>query len=118
MTSREDTRRPSWWKLLREVPAGARLLAAQLRRHKRRRPAGRGRAVIVVPAFLAHDFVTRPLRRALRARGHRVWGWGQGFNMGARREKFAGLVERIDRLSEATGGKLVLIGWSRRSLRA
>jgi dienelactone hydrolase len=98
--------------LLLEAPAGARLLAAQLQTYPRERAAGSGRAILVVPAFLAHDFVTRPLRRALRAGGHRAWGWGQGFNMGARRRKFAALLKRIDKLSDATGDRLVLIGWS------
>lgn len=112
MTRSANTRRPTWSKLLREAPAGLRLLAAQLRAYPRERAAGSGRAIVVIPAFLAHDFVTRPLRRALGARGHRVWGWGQGFNMGARRGKFAALLKRIDRLSDATGEKLVLIGWS------
>ncbi len=107
-----DTRRPSWGKLLREGPAAARLFAAQLRRHPRCRTPGPKRAVIVVPAFLAADFVTLPLRRALRAAGHRSWGWGQGINVGARRAKLAGLIGRIDHLADATGGKLVLIGWS------
>jgi alpha/beta hydrolase fold len=72
----------------------------------------RNRAVIVVPAFLAPDFLTLPLRRALQASGHRTWGWGQGFNMGARRQKFAALLRRIDHLADATGEKLVLVGWS------
>jgi len=111
-TRSTDTRRPPWRKLLREGPAAIRLLAAQLRRPPRRRAPGPKRAVIVIPAFLAADFVTLPLRRALRAAGHRTWGWGQGVNIGARRAKFAGLLERIDRLADATGEKLVLVGWS------
>jgi hypothetical protein len=32
--------------------------------------------------------------------------------MGARRRKFAALLHRVDHLTEATGEKLVLIGWS------
>jgi predicted esterase YcpF (UPF0227 family) len=32
--------------------------------------------------------------------------------MGARKRKLEGLVDRIDRLADATGEKLVLIGWS------
>ena len=112
MTGSLDARRPSWAKLLREGPAALRLVAAQLRRYPRTRSPGAKRAIIVVPGFLTPDLATQPLRRALRADGHRTWGWGQGFNMGARRHKLEGLVDRIDRLADATGGKLVLIGWS------
>lgn len=112
MAKSSDARRPSWAKLLREAPAAVRLLAAQFRRYPRNRLAGEKHSVIVVPGFLAADFVTLPLRRALRAAGHRTWGWGQGFNMGARRAKLDRLLARIDRLAEATGERLVLIGWS------
>jgi len=38
MTNSTDSRRPSWTELLREVPAAARLLAAQLHAHPRIRP--------------------------------------------------------------------------------
>ncbi|MCH8617454.1 alpha/beta hydrolase [Sphingomonas sp. SM33] len=68
--------------------------------------------MIVISGFLTPDAATLPLRRALRAAGHRTWGWGQGFNVGARRRKFEGLINRIDHLAEATGERLVLIGWS------
>ena len=112
MANSSDARRPSWRKLLLEVPAAARLLAAQFRRPARQRAPGPKRSVIVIPAFLASDFVTGPLRRSLRARGHRTWGWAQGVNIGARRRKFAGLLQSIDRLAAATDEKLVLIGWS------
>ena len=112
MSNSRDSRRPSWPKLLREGPAAVRLLAAQFRRHPRaRRPGGR-LPVIVVPGFLAPDFVTLPLRRALGAAGHRTWGWGQGINTGARRRKFERLLERIDRIAWATDQRIVLIGWS------
>jgi pimeloyl-ACP methyl ester carboxylesterase len=112
MSRSPDTRRPSWAKLLREGPAAVRLLAAQLRRVPRKRTPGPKSAIIVIPAFLAPDFATLPLRRALRGAGHRTWGWGQGINVGARWRKLAGLLDRIDRLAAGTGEKLVLIGWS------
>jgi pimeloyl-ACP methyl ester carboxylesterase len=112
MPRSSNTRRPSWAKLFREGPAGIRLLAAQLRTYSRERREGTRPPVIVVPAFLAPDFVTLPLRRALRAAGHRAWGWGQGFNMGAQRSKLEGLLAQIDRISWATGEKVALVGWS------
>ena len=65
-----------------------------------------------MPAYLAHDLVTSRLRRVLRARGHVAVGWRQGLNSGARRNKFAALLKRIDHLHATRGQKLVLIGWS------
>jgi pimeloyl-ACP methyl ester carboxylesterase len=112
VTRSSDTKQPSWARLLREAPAAASLFAAQFRRPRRTGSRGSERAVIVIPGFLTPDLATLPLRRELRASGHRPWGWGQGFNMGARRSKFDGLLRRIDRLAFETGEKLVLIGWS------
>jgi hypothetical protein len=112
MTRSSNAHRPSWAKLLREAPAGIRLLAAQLRRPPVNCVPGKRSAVIVIPAFLAPDFATRPFRRALAASGHRTWGWGQGINIGAKPAKLAGLLERIDRVASETGEKPVLIGWS------
>ena len=112
MTRSDDTRRPSWRKLLREGPAAVRLLAAQLRRPDVRCERVDGPPVLVIPAFLANDLPTSRLRRTLTACGYPAHGWGQGFNMGARRTKFAGLLERIDAIAAETGRKPVLIGWS------
>src|SRR5215218_8675483 len=111
MARSSDTRRPSWRKLLREAPAGLRLLAAQFRRRPVPREPVRGLPILVIPAFLAPDFVTRPLRRTLAACGHRAYGWRQGINIGARPAKFDGLLQRIDRIGADSGEKLVLIGW-------
>ena len=112
MTLSADTRRPSWGKLLREGPALARLLAAQLRRPHAPCRRVDGPPVLVVPAFLANDLPTRRLRRSLTACGYPAHGWGQGFNMGARRTKLAGLLARIDALAAETGRKPALVGWS------
>jgi len=112
MTNSTDSRRPSWTELLREVPAAARLLAAQLHAHPRIRPVGSQSPVIVIPGLLTPDILTRPIRLALGAGGHRTWGWGQGFNTGAKRRKFAGLLDRLDRVAWATGERVALVGWS------
>ncbi len=67
-TTPPDAKRPSWTKLLAEAPAAARLLAAQVKRPPIVLPhAGRGRPVLVLPAFLANDIPTRLLRRTLEA---------------------------------------------------
>jgi pimeloyl-ACP methyl ester carboxylesterase len=112
MTRSTDTSRPSWPRLLREAPALVPLLAAQLRPWSGVKKARRSFPVVVVPGYLAPDFLTRPLRNALAAAGHRPFGWGQGINSGARGRKLAGLLERIDRIFADEGEKLALVGWS------
>ena len=112
MPASSDTSRPSWAKLLREFPAATRLLAAQLRREPSLARSGTRVPVIVVPGLLTSDVLTRPLRKALGASGHRTWGWGQGFNMGASPRKLEGLLQRIDRIFWATEEKVALVGWS------
>jgi hypothetical protein len=107
-----DDRRPGWGKLLAEGPAGVRLMAAQLRPARVREDVGRGRAVMVLPAFLANDLPTAQLRRTLRACGFTVYGWAQGLNVGARRGKFERLLRRIDIIAAENGGRVALVGWS------
>jgi hypothetical protein len=111
-TTQQDDRRPGWGKLLAEGPAAARLMAAQLRPARVREDVGRGRAVMVIPAFLANDVPTAQLRRTLRACGFAAYGWNQGLNLGARRRKFERLLRRIDIISAETRGRVALIGWS------
>ncbi|HYG29510.1 MAG TPA: alpha/beta hydrolase [Allosphingosinicella sp.] len=113
MPDRPDLRRPSWAQLLMEAPAAARLLAAQLRGPRFGGVRGAGRAVMVIPAFLANDLPTRHLRRTLEHHGFRAFGWEQGLNLGARAGKFARLIERIDAIAAAApDGKVALVGWS------
>jgi pimeloyl-ACP methyl ester carboxylesterase len=108
-----DFRRPSWGKLLMEGPAAIRLMAAQLRGPRFGGVRGAGRAVMVIPAFLANDLPTRHLRRTLEYQGFRAYRWEQGINGGARADKFARLLERIDAIAgEAPDGKVALVGWS------
>jgi hypothetical protein len=95
-----------------EAPAAARLLAAQLRPARVDEQVGRGRAVMVIPAFLANDLPTLQLRRTLRACGFHAYGWNQGINLGARRGKFERLLRRIDIIAAETRGPVALVGWS------
>jgi hypothetical protein len=67
---------------------------------------------MVIPAFLANDVPTSQLRRTLRARGFQPYGWRQGLNLGARREKFERLLRRIDIIVAENGGPVALVGWS------
>ncbi|HEX8193140.1 MAG TPA: alpha/beta fold hydrolase [Allosphingosinicella sp.] len=108
----QDDRRPGWGTLLAEGPAAARLMAAQLRPARLREEVGRGRAVMVIPAFLANDLPTAQLRRTLRACGFIAYGWAQGLNLGARRSKFERLLRRIDIIAAETRGPVALVGWS------
>jgi pimeloyl-ACP methyl ester carboxylesterase len=67
---------------------------------------------MVIPAFLANDVPTSQLRRTLRACGFHPYGWRQGLNLGARREKFERLLRRIDIIVAENGGPVALVGWS------
>jgi pimeloyl-ACP methyl ester carboxylesterase len=71
---------------------------------------GNGEPVMVIPGFLATDFSTKILRQTLRQAGYRAYGWGLGFNLGAR----ADLLDRLDEqlAKRARKGKVTLIGWS------
>ncbi|HEX8482900.1 MAG TPA: alpha/beta hydrolase [Allosphingosinicella sp.] len=112
MKSPGDKRRPGWGELLMEGPAAARLMAAQLGAARVREDVGRGRGVLVIPAFLANDVPTTQLRRTLRACGFQPYGWRQGLNLGARRDKFERLLRRIDIIAAETRGPVALVGWS------
>lgn len=71
-----------------------------------------GQVILVIPGLLAADWMTRPLRRVLAARGHDVHGWGLGTNLGLR----PGLLEKIEQLVAALarqrGRAITLVGWS------
>jgi alpha-beta hydrolase superfamily lysophospholipase len=66
--------------------------------------------VLVIPGFLASDYSTVILRRALERAGYRAYGWGLGLNLGARRD----LLDRIEAQLERAHrrGKVTLVGWS------
>lgn len=71
---------------------------------------GKGRPVIVIPGFLASDHSTNVLRRALRDSGYRAYGWGLGFNLGARSDLLDRMETQLHRA--ARRGPVTLIGWS------
>jgi hypothetical protein len=109
----DDRRRPSWGKLLAEFPAAGRLVAAQFAPPPVADPElGQGRAVLVIPGFLAHDGVTIRLRRTLAACGFVPFGWANGINLGFRENLFEKLEERLDQVIEQAGGPVILVGWS------
>lgn len=71
---------------------------------------GDGRAVIVLPGFLASDVATSRLRTSLTGAGFRAHGWGLGRNFGVKADMF----ERLDRHLETLNldQPVTLIGWS------
>jgi pimeloyl-ACP methyl ester carboxylesterase len=71
---------------------------------------GRGRPVMVIPGFLATDHSTTVLRRALEDSGYRVYGWGLGWNLGARSDILDRIETQLHRAAKR--GPVTLIGWS------
>jgi pimeloyl-ACP methyl ester carboxylesterase len=74
-------------------------------------PPGDGHSVLVVPAFLTGDFLTKPMRRFLIACGYRAVGWGLGVNWGPTDRITQGLRARLDELY-ALSGPVSVVGVS------
>jgi pimeloyl-ACP methyl ester carboxylesterase len=75
-------------------------------------PRGDGHPVLVLPGLIASDLSTRLLRRYLESRGHDAHGWGLGRNLGPREGIEDGMMRKLESLSETSGGKVSLVGWS------
>ena len=75
-------------------------------------PRGAGQGVLVIPGFLTGDMTTVRLRTFLTRSGYAAEGWGSGINLGPRSKPIQRLKNRVARLSERTGGKVVLAGVS------
>lgn len=75
-------------------------------------PAGDGHPVLVLPGFTASDSSTNVLRRFLRTLGYQTHGWGLGRNMGPTARVVSSIPELIHRLSDESGEKISIIGWS------
>jgi pimeloyl-ACP methyl ester carboxylesterase len=71
---------------------------------------GDGRAVMVLPGFLASDIATTRLRTSLSGAGFTSYGWGLGRNAGIKADLFQRLDRRLDLLNLDL--PLTLIGWS------
>ena len=74
-------------------------------------PPGDGHAVLVVPAFLTADFMTKPLRRFLAGCGYRAGGWWLGINWGPTERIAQGLRTRLDEIY-ALSGPVSVVGIS------
>ena len=75
-------------------------------------PRGRvdGTPVLVIPGFIASDFTTKQLRRALAEAGFRVHPWRQGINWGARPDTLDRLKRAVDQCGHDE--PMVIVGWS------
>ena len=75
-------------------------------------PRGDGRTVLVLPGLAASDASTVPLRSYLRGLNYDARGWGLGQNDGDVRRFARDVVAKVRRVSETSGRKVPLIGWS------
>ena len=75
-------------------------------------PHGGGHVVLVVPAFLTTDIVTRSLRQFLGRCGCRAFGWACGVNWGPTPRALRGLRRRLRELRELERGPISVIGVS------
>ena len=75
-------------------------------------PRGDGQPVLVLPGLTTSDRSTVALRRFLRAKGFRAYGWELGLNFGPRPGVEDGLVARIEELQAKYDQKVSLVGWS------
>lgn len=71
-------------------------------------PARNPHRVIVVPGFLAHAAMMRPMIAALRAAGHKADDWAMGLNLGVTPETLGKLAQRLHAEPEPVS----LVGWS------
>ena len=75
-------------------------------------PRGNGAPVLVLPGYGTTDASTAPLRAYLRWLGWSVHGWGLGRNGGDAHELRRRIVPIVERLAEASGQRVRLVGWS------
>ena len=75
-------------------------------------PDGAGQVVLVLPAFLTGDGVTRTLRRFLQARGFRAYGWEFGVNVGPTGAALRHVRRRAELVADLNGGPIALVGVS------
>jgi pimeloyl-ACP methyl ester carboxylesterase len=75
-------------------------------------PSGNGHVVLIIPAFLTTDIVTRPIRAFLERCGYRVLGWDLGINWGPTPRILLGLRRRVAELRDIEGGPISVIGVS------
>ncbi len=77
-------------------------------------PRGDGHGVMVLPGFATDDSATMMLRRFLQMLGYEVHPWRLGWNLDHRTVGLNGehVAHQIDKIVDATGRRVTLIGWS------
>jgi pimeloyl-ACP methyl ester carboxylesterase len=75
-------------------------------------PVGQGRVVLVIPALLTTDGVTRRLRRFLQRCGYRAFGWELGLNCGPTLRAMTALRKRLITLRGLAHDRVSVIGVS------
>lgn len=104
---------PSWRDLIGEGLAALRGIRPRPRRvHLGPVPLGDGHPVIVLPAFLCSDHMSRGLREWLAALGYAVEGWGAGVNIGPTATAVASVDAILRRCTKSSGRKASLVGFS------
>jgi len=73
---------------------------------------GDGHPVLVLPGLAASDLSTMPLRRFLKKRGFKPYGWAQGRNLGLRDQVLERMLAKVDEVFEIHNRKLSIVGWS------
>ncbi|MDB4327468.1 hypothetical protein OAA14_02860 [bacterium] len=106
--------KPSLFDILREVRAPFEFASVALHVHAlRQAPRGNGRAVLLVPGYLADDHSMRPLGAYLKYLNYDVYYTELGRNMGKVNADMMRLGDRVESVSQSVGGeKVTLIGWS------
>ena len=106
--------KPSLFDMLREVRAPFEFASVALHFHAlRQAPRGNGRAVLLVPGYLADDHSMRPLGAYLKYLNYDVYYTELGRNMGKINTDMMRLGDRVESVSQSVGGeKVTLIGWS------
>jgi pimeloyl-ACP methyl ester carboxylesterase len=104
---------PSW----RDLVAEGLAILREMRRTGQRIhlgpvPLGDGHPVIVLPAFLCSDHMSRGLRQWLRALGYWVEGWGPRVNIGPTASAVATVDAILKHCTETHGRKASLVGYS------
>ena len=108
-TSNPSLPRLSLW--LREIACFPARFNTQTDLQLARGRDGQGRPVLVIPGFLASDFLTTRLRGTLDAAGYRAAGWEFGTNFGARANLLDQLAVRFDAVC-GDAPQASIIGWS------
>jgi pimeloyl-ACP methyl ester carboxylesterase len=73
---------------------------------------GDGHPVLVLPGLLGGDLTTVLLRRYLSWLGYSVSGWRLGTNVGPTEAVVSGLRDRLARMSDESGQRVSVVGWS------